>query len=41
MDLLRAAREEAFKPVMSGDTVWEAWLEVLGRAAGGERAVLH
>jgi ATP-dependent DNA helicase RecG len=41
MDLLQAARDEAQRSVKSGDAGWEAWLEVIGLAAGDERAVIH
>jgi ATP-dependent DNA helicase RecG len=39
LDLLRAAREEAFRSVRSG-AAWDAWLEVIGRAAGGDTSVV-
>ncbi|MGD9140531.1 MAG: ATP-dependent DNA helicase RecG, partial [bacterium] len=41
LDLLEAARDEASRSVMSGDSVYEEWLEVLSRAAGGERGMVH
>jgi ATP-dependent DNA helicase RecG len=42
LDLLHAAREEAFRMVGSGgDAAYEAWLEVLGRAASGDRAIIQ
>lgn len=40
LDLLKAARREALRSVTAGDARWEAWLDVMGRAAGGDRAIL-
>jgi RecG-like helicase len=31
IDLLHAAREQAFKAVGTGGAGWDAWLEVIGR----------
>ena len=41
IDLLKAAKDEATRSVMGGDTVYEEWLEILSRAAAGERGVIH
>jgi ATP-dependent DNA helicase RecG len=40
MDLLHAAREEAFRSVRAGDEGWEEWFDIVGRAARGDRAVV-
>lgn len=42
LDLLHAAREEAYRMVGGGgDAAYEAWLEAIGRAAGGDRAIIQ
>ena len=41
LDLLHAAREEALRAVRSGDCGYDAWLDVLGKSAGGERDTIQ
>lgn len=41
IDLFKAARDEATRSVMSADAIYEEWLEILSRAAAGERGVIH
>ena len=40
MDLLHAAREAAFRAARAGGAAWDSWLEVIGGAAGGDRAIV-
>lgn len=40
LDLLHAAREQAFRAVGTGGAEWDEWLRMIGRAAGRNRAMV-
>ena len=40
LDLLHAARDEAFRAAAAGGAGWEDWLRTIGRAAGRDRAIV-
>ncbi len=40
LDLLQAARQEAFRAEAAGGAEWEGWLEVIGRNTAGDHAMV-